>query len=189
MPEQTLDAHEFAKITMYRGKSRGSFMGRWHVEPILDSPHSMAETIAVETTCADLGCDLHMFGGFDDLIAKQGGVDQEWEKIIAEAAHAIAVARTAASSISSVSYRSANTVIKLFANESGVLRLTTFSGKRKYVVLSIPKCVALHVHDGLSHDGLQAACPSRNPLRVVSLGDFHGRVSKKPRYVSDADAA
>jgi hypothetical protein len=42
------------------------------------------------------------------------------------------------------------TVIKLFSDEPGVLKLQGPSGKRKYTTLSIPESVASRVHERLS---------------------------------------
>jgi hypothetical protein len=85
---------------------------------------------------------------------------------------------------------SSKTITRLFATEPGVIRIGNHgAGNRKCVTLSIPESVALRVHERLGHDGLQPATASRNPLRVVSLGDCHARVSKQPRNVANADAA
>jgi len=82
-----------------------------------------------------------------------------------------------------------NTVIKLFSNEPGVLRLERVTGKRTYVTLSIPESVALRVHERLGHKPLQAQLPACNPLRVVRLRDLNGRVAKKPLNVIKLKAA
>ena len=85
---------------------------------------------------------------------------------------------------------SAKTVRRVFTNEPGVVRIGNHgTGNRKCVVLSIPESVALRVHERLSHDRLQAAAPRRNPRRVVSLCDFHARVSEQSRNVADTNAA
>lgn len=85
---------------------------------------------------------------------------------------------------------SAKTIRGMFAGEAGVIRIGNHgTGNRTCVVLSIPESVALRVHERLGHDRLQAALPSRNPRRVVSLSDFHARMSKQSRNVSDTDAA
>ena len=84
---------------------------------------------------------------------------------------------------------SRNTIIKRFANEPGVIKLTSSSSRRTYATLSIPESVAFRVHESLSNKTLQPTLPSRNPLRVVTLGDFHRRVAKKSRNVADSEAA
>ncbi len=84
---------------------------------------------------------------------------------------------------------SRGTLIKHFTNEPDVLKLESQTGKRKYVTLSIPESVALRVHQGLSHNGLQPVHPTRHPRSVITLGDFHRRVAKKTRHVADAEAA
>jgi hypothetical protein len=78
MSEQTttVDALKFEKITMYSGKSARTFMGRWLVEPVLNSHYSVAETaaggIVVEITCADLGCNFHSLRA--SIISSHNGV-------------------------------------------------------------------------------------------------------------------
>src|SRR6202162_5931870 len=52
---------------------------------------------------------------------------------------------------------SENTIIKLFSNEDGVLRLESPTGKRKYATLSIPETVATRVHGRLGHTRLKTA--------------------------------
>ena len=74
---------------------------------------------------------------------------------------------------------SRNTLIKLFASEPGVIKLTNNIGKRKYAVLSIPESVAVRVHQRLSHDFGQPATARNNPLRVVHLRDADTGVTKK----------
>lgn len=76
-----------------------------------------------------------------------------------------------------------NTIIRMFANESGVIHLESPNGKRRYVTLSIPESVALRVHDRLGQELLQSKLPARNPLRVVRLGNLHARVPKQSRNV------
>ena len=75
-----------------------------------------------------------------------------------------------------------NTIIKLFSDEPGVLRIERF-GKRKYTTLSIPASVALRVHERLSNQPFKALLPSSNPLSVVRLRDFDGGMAQKPRNV------
>jgi hypothetical protein len=76
-----------------------------------------------------------------------------------------------------------NTIIKLFANEPGVLRPQRFIGKRKYTTLSIPQSVAVRVHERLSQQPLQAAFSTTDPLGVVRLRDSHTRMPKQSRDV------
>ena len=71
------------------------------------------------------------------------------------------------------------TVIKLFSDEPGVLKL---QGPGK-TTLSIPESVALRVHERLTHDALQTRLPGGNPRRVVRLRDLHVGVPKKPRKI------
>ena len=67
---------------------------------------------------------------------------------------------------------SENTIIKLFSNEDGVLRLESPTGKRKYATLSIPETVAIRVHECLGNQALKSPSACRNPLRVVQLGNL-----------------
>ena len=76
-----------------------------------------------------------------------------------------------------------NTIIKLFGNEPGVLRLERITAKRKYVILSIPESIALRVHERLGNQLFQTQLPGGNPLRVVRLRDLDGAMPKKPRNV------
>ncbi len=76
-----------------------------------------------------------------------------------------------------------NTVIRMFADEPGVIRLERLTGRRKYVTLSIPETVALRVHERFSQKALQAEFPARNPLRVIRLCDLDAGVPKKARNV------
>ena len=79
------------------------------------------------------------------------------------------------------------TITRLFSNEQGVLKLTTDTGKRKYVVLSIPESVASRVHarlsETLSEDGRQTKLARSSPLRVIRLRDLHTGVPKQTRNV------
>lgn len=76
---------------------------------------------------------------------------------------------------------SENTIIKLFSNEDGVLRLESPTGKRKYATLSIPETVAIRVHERLGSQALQRASARRNPLRVVHLRELDARTAKQAR--------
>ena len=76
---------------------------------------------------------------------------------------------------------SENTIIKLFSNEDGVLRLESPTGKRKYATLSIPETVAVRVHDRLGSQALTTASARRNPLRVVHLRDLDTRMARQSR--------
>ena len=62
------------------------------------------------------------------------------------------------------------TITRLFAVEPGVLRLTSDTGKRRYVVLSIPESVASRVHDRLSDSSADVV--TSKPLRVIRLRDL-----------------
>jgi hypothetical protein len=84
---------------------------------------------------------------------------------------------------------SANTVIRLFANEPGVVRIESDSCKRKYTVISIPESVALCVHERLSHKSLQPCLASGHPLRVIKFGDLNARMPKQPRNIPKLKAA
>ncbi len=77
-----------------------------------------------------------------------------------------------------------NTVIKLFDNEPGVIRLERFAGKRKYTTLSIPESVALRVHERFGNQSLKAALPAVNPLRIIRLRDFNAGVPKQARNIA-----
>lgn len=79
---------------------------------------------------------------------------------------------------------SRHTIIRLFADEPGVLNLGRLrSERRRYVSLSIPESVALRVHERLGNQPLKPALARRNPFRVVRLGDFNRRVPKKARNI------
>jgi hypothetical protein len=84
---------------------------------------------------------------------------------------------------------SENTIIKLFSNEDGVLRLESPTGKRKYATLSIPETVAIRVHERLGSQTLKAASARRNPLRVVHLRDLDARMPKQPRFIANRNVA
>lgn len=76
-----------------------------------------------------------------------------------------------------------NTIIRIFANEPGVIRLESGLGKRKYTTLSIPESVALRVHERLGYQALQAQLAASHPLRIIRLRDLHAGVGKKPRNI------
>ena len=82
-----------------------------------------------------------------------------------------------------------NTIIKLFADEPGVLRLEWLTAKRKYLTLSIPESIALRVHERLRHKPLQSSLAASNPLRVIRLRDLNTGVAQKPRNVIKLKAA
>jgi hypothetical protein len=82
-----------------------------------------------------------------------------------------------------------NTIIRLFADEPGVLRLERVTAKRVYTTLSIPESVAFLVHERLSDKSLKTQLAGGNPLRVVRLRDLHAAVSQKPRHVVKLKAA
>lgn len=73
-----------------------------------------------------------------------------------------------------------NTIIRLFATESGVIRLESGAGRRKYTTLSIPESVALRVHERLTQESLQTHLATGDPLRVIRLRDLNAGVAKKP---------
>jgi hypothetical protein len=77
---------------------------------------------------------------------------------------------------------SPGTLIKLFSDEPGVLKLQGLSGKRKYTTLSIPESVALRVHERLSHGALQMKLGG-NPRRVVRLRELDAGVAKNQRNI------
>jgi hypothetical protein len=76
-----------------------------------------------------------------------------------------------------------NTIIRLFSTETGVIRLESGTGRRKYTTLSIPESVALRVHERLGQEPLQAQLSTGNPLRIVRLRDLNAGMAKKPRNV------
>ena len=80
---------------------------------------------------------------------------------------------------------SENTIIKLFSNEDGVLRLASPTGKRKYSKLSIPAPVAIRVHERLGNQALKAASARRNPLRVVHLRDLDAGMTKQSGHIAN----
>jgi hypothetical protein len=82
-----------------------------------------------------------------------------------------------------------NTIIKLFADEPGVLRLERVTAKRTYTPLSIPESVALRVHERLGQKSFQPLLSSGNPLRIVRLRDLNGGMAKQPRNVLKLKAA
>ena len=82
-----------------------------------------------------------------------------------------------------------NTIIGLFADEPGVLRLERITGKRKYTTLSIPESVALRVHERLRDKSLKTQLPAGNPLRVVRLRDVDTGMTKKALNVFKLKAA
>ena len=77
---------------------------------------------------------------------------------------------------------SENTIIRMFAAESGVIRLQSGTGKRKYTTLSIPESIALRVNQRLGQEPLRAQHPD-NPLRVIRLRDLHTGETKKRRKI------
>jgi hypothetical protein len=94
------------------------------------------------------------------------------------------------------------TIMKMFADEPGVIRLSSgSSGKRRYVTLSIPESVALRVHERAGYNSISDRkrsgprriiswrdyCaengidlpPKLKPARVVKLKDFRARMAQK----------
>lgn len=82
-----------------------------------------------------------------------------------------------------------NTIIKLFADEPGVLRLERLTAKRNYITLSIPESVALRVHERFGHKSLKTELSTGHPLRVIHLRDLHTGMAKKSRNVIKLKAA
>jgi len=76
-----------------------------------------------------------------------------------------------------------NTIIRIFANEPGVIRLSSDVGRRKYITLSIPESVALRVHERLGCEPLGAQLSRSNPLRIIRLRDLHAGVANRPRNI------
>jgi hypothetical protein len=70
-----------------------------------------------------------------------------------------------------------NTIIRIFRDEPGVVRLEGLPGKRKYVTLSLPASVALRVHERLSHQPLKTELPARNPRCIIRLRDLNRGVT------------
>jgi hypothetical protein len=77
----------------------------------------------------------------------------------------------------------ANTIRRLFADELGVIRIST-QGKR--ATLSIPESVVLRVHERLSNQRLQVVCAPMRPLRVISLRDLRARKYVKSEETSES---
>ena len=76
--------------------------------------------------------------------------------------------------------------------DSGFFKLSSEYGSfplNSYVTLSIPRGVALRVHERLGYKSLKADLPSSNPLRVIKLRDLHAGVAKEPRHILKAHAA
>ncbi len=82
-----------------------------------------------------------------------------------------------------------NTIIGLFRDEPGVLKLERITGKRKYTTLSIPESVALRVHQRLGQDALKTSLPACSPPRIVPLRDLDGGMAQRPRNVVKLNAA
>ncbi len=79
---------------------------------------------------------------------------------------------------------SANTIIRLFASEPGVINVGKLATeKRRYVSISIPESVASRVHERLGKQPLKTALARGNPLRVIRFGDLNGAMPKKSRNV------
>ena len=82
-----------------------------------------------------------------------------------------------------------NTIIKLFRDEPGVLKLERITGKRQYTTLSIPESVALRVHQRLGQDALETSLPASGPPRIIRFRDLDGGMTQRPRNVVKLDAA
>lgn len=76
-----------------------------------------------------------------------------------------------------------NTIIRIFGNDPGVIRLASGTGKRKYISLSVPESVALRVHKRLGHEPFEAQLSRHHALRVIRLRDIHAGAGKKPRNI------
>jgi hypothetical protein len=81
-----------------------------------------------------------------------------------------------------------STVTHLFANEPGVIRLSSGTGRRKYVTLSIPESVVLRVHQRVCQDALQSHLAVGNPRRVIKFRDSHRGVAQKPGNILKLNA-
>ena len=81
-----------------------------------------------------------------------------------------------------------STVTNLFANEPGVIRLSSETGRRKYVTLSIPESVVLRVHQRVRQNALQADLAVGNPRRVIKFRDSHRGVAQKPGNILKLNA-
>lgn len=84
---------------------------------------------------------------------------------------------------------SANTIIRFFAAEPGVIRLESGTVKRKYTTLSIPESVALRVHERLGRRALQTEGTTGNPVRVIRLRDVCAGVPQQVRKAVKLHAA
>ena len=76
---------------------------------------------------------------------------------------------------------SSTTITRMFKDDPDVIRKPGPRGLR--TTLFIPACSVLRVRESLAHKPLQSLNTSPGPFGVVSLGDLHARVAKKPRNV------
>ncbi len=76
-----------------------------------------------------------------------------------------------------------NTIIRLFADEPGVIRLESETLRRKYTTLSIPESIALRVHERLGQKSFQPELTCGSPLRVIRLRDLGIGKPKQARKV------
>ncbi len=68
---------------------------------------------------------------------------------------------------------SQGTIIKLFCEEEGVLKImSALSGRRKYETLLIPESVIVRVHERLGQKRQNVKIPFSKPLRVIRLRDL-----------------
>jgi hypothetical protein len=81
--------------------------------------------------------------------------------------------------LAEVWHMSKQTVIGLFRNEPGVIKLP---GTGKRTTLYIPLSVAGLVYDRISKQPLKPLFPSPRPSGVVRLSDGDGPVVKQPRH-------
>jgi hypothetical protein len=79
---------------------------------------------------------------------------------------------------------SAKTIRRMFASEPGVIRIANHgTGKRKWVLLSIPESVVVRIHETLSAKPIQTTLAGGHPLRVIRLRDLHDGKSRHPRNI------
>ena len=85
---------------------------------------------------------------------------------------------------------SAKTIRRMFASEPGVIRIANHgTGKRKWVLLSIPESVVVRIHETLSAKPIQTTLAGGHPLRVIRLRDLHDGKSRHPRNIIKLKAA
>lgn len=67
-----------------------------------------------------------------------------------------------------------STIINLFRDEPGVIRLNrSGAGRRQCVTMSIPESVALRVHEGIGQQPIKPSpLPTKDATRLMHLSDF-----------------